>query len=188
MVADIVPGEAHFFKVPADYGQTLRVNATVAIDSPLTAPEGSNDYMPKLSLRMNNPNREPIRVNSNSYAATAAEPNATLNIATPGPIVYSNRMGANLDTRSNYLGGDQYVIVSLAPVLGQLDDRATPVRYVLTTEVAGDKIAGPTYASAPRATTASALPTTSAENTTASRRKTAETETKPHSSVASSPQ
>lgn len=127
--ARIVPGEAHYFRIPVEWGQ--RPVATLRSDD-LGAEEDD-----RLRLEMFNPMRKPL----GSEDVTAREA-SEVTVSAERPVNYRNRQVnvAGLDTA---MAGDHYVAVSMA--MGFLAEAGVDRDYQLSVAVEGAPASGPEW-------------------------------------------
>ena len=125
----IVPGEAHYFRIPVEWGQ--RPVATLGSDD-LGAEEGD-----RLRLEMFNPMRKPL----GSEEVTTRE-TSEVTVSSEGPVNYRNRQ-VNVAGLDYAMAGDHYVAVSLA--MGALAEGGVDRDYQLFVEVEGAPTSGPDW-------------------------------------------
>ena len=158
MSADIVPGESHFYKINADYGQNVVGELSPGgYDGDTSLRMGSDD----LDVDMFNRVRQPMMV-----GATGRVPDGdpqTFGFTTP--LNYRNAVDATTQEEL-WLDGEQYIVVHFAPWGGDNEEvggiEQATASYDLTVEVQGEPQPGPTFtqAAAPTTQTAEAEDTT----------------------------
>lgn len=149
VTADIVPGEAHVYKIKTDYGQQLRGGIKVTSEPPKDhyAEIKQLDVNVLNSARQKAANPESIPVNEGDSKA----------FGNPARVNYRNMVGdgkeqpSDVGARKAWLDGEQYIVIFLNKSLHAGDnrdisqDKNATATYELTTELVGEKIPGPSF-------------------------------------------
>lgn len=149
VTADIVPGEAHVYKIKTDYGQQLRGGIKVTSEPPKDhyAEIKQLDVNVLNSARQKAANQESVPVNEGGSNA----------FGNPARVNYRNMVGdgkeqpSDVGARKAWLDGEQYIVIFLNKSLHAGDnrdisqDKNATATYELTTELAGEKIPGPSF-------------------------------------------
>ena len=149
VTADIVPGEAHVYKIKTDYGQQLRGGIKVTSEPPKDhyAEIKQLDVNVLNSARQKAANPESIPVNEGDSKA----------FGNPARVNYRNMVGdgkeqpSDVGARKAWLDGEQYIVIFLNKSLkaGANHDiskeKNATATYELTTELVGERIPGPSF-------------------------------------------
>ena len=143
---DIVPGEAHVYKVSIKEGQQL----AAAIKAGEVSDEQALQYS-GLDVSILNPVREKAGEQEDLIWPKEGDEGSA---SASKPVAFSNRFSSNAANsygNANWLEGDYYIVVTLdrGEEIGESEDnpsdkRAT-MKYYLTSKVLGDPIQGPKY-------------------------------------------
>lgn len=152
VTADIVPGEAHVYKIKSDYGQQLR-GAVKLLDVPEELELGNVsglDITTLNSARQVAGEDENQSVNEHLIGEEKTFGNAARinyrNLATE-----DDDLPDDYNARKAWLDGEQYIVVFFNDSWGAgesrdvSEDQNVPITYQLTTELAGEKIPGPAF-------------------------------------------
>ncbi|MEV5606967.1 hypothetical protein [Streptomyces sp. NPDC052225] len=138
----IRPGQSHFYRVPVDWGQQLRLGAdlgSTAVDA-----SRSGFVAGALDVELYNPARASVVAKEASYAG---EPTAVTLDPLP-PVAYENRFLQRDDESAMRLAGWYYVKVTLNPAMAQkYGDKASAV--TLRVGVEGEAGKAPDYVRGP---------------------------------------
>ena len=149
VTADIVPGEAHVYKIKTDYGQQLRGGIKVTSEPPKDhyAEIKQLDINVLNSARQKAANPESVPVNEGDSKA----------FGYPARLNYRNMVGdgkeqpSDIGARKAWLDGEQYIVIYLNKSLNAGDnhdiskEKNATATYELTTELVGEKIPGPSF-------------------------------------------
>ena len=147
--ADIVPGEAHVYKIKTDYGQQLRGGIKVTSEPP----KDHYAEIKQLDINVLNSARQKA-ANAESIHVQEGESKA---FGSPARVNYRNMVGDGKEQRSDvesqkaWLDGEQYIVIFLNKSLkaGANHDiskeKNATATYELTTELVGEKIPGPSF-------------------------------------------
>ena len=149
---DIVPGETHFYKVPAEYGQ--RLAATLSPDG-TDVEGGAGVSVDRLELKLYNEARQPT---ANSESASMSN-DSTATVGHAAPLNYRHPEEGNAFTSRLWQDGDQYIAVSYRRLGGGEneevgDGEQHTARYSLAALVDGEVQPGPTFTAVSEETSA----------------------------------
>lgn len=149
VTADIVPGEAHVYKIKTDYGQQLRGGIRVTSEPP----KDHYAEIKQLEVNVLNSARQKA-ANPESVPVNEGDSNAFGN---PARVNYRNMVGdgkeepSDVGARKAWLDGEQYIVIFLNKSLHAGDnrdisqDKNATATYELTTELVGEKTPGPSF-------------------------------------------
>ena len=147
--ADIVPGEAHVYKIKTDYGQQLLGGIKVTSEPP----KDHYAEIKQLDINVLNSGRQKA-ANPESVPVNEGDSKAFGN---PARVNYRNMVGdgkeqpSDVGVRKAWLDGEQYIVIFLNKSLHAGDnrdisqDKNPTATYELTTELVGEKIPGPSF-------------------------------------------
>ncbi|MFH0411037.1 VWA domain-containing protein [Corynebacterium sp. L4756] len=151
---DIVPGETHFYKVPAEYGQ--RLAATLRPDG-TDVERAAGVSADQLEIKLFNAARQPT-----ANAETASPSNDSVaTIGHAAPLNYRNIDDGTSTTNRLWLDGEQYISVNYRRIGGGEngevgDGEQHTARYSLAALIDGEPQPGPTFSAASEETSAPA--------------------------------
>ena len=147
--ADIVPGEAHVYKIKTDYGQQLRGGIKVTSEPP------KDHYAEIKQLDIN------VLNSAHQKAAIAVSVHVregeSKAFGNPVRVNYRNMVGdgkeqpSDVESQKAWLDGEQYIVIFLNKSLKAganrdiSQDKNATATYELTTELVGEKISGPSF-------------------------------------------
>lgn len=147
--ADIVPGEAHVYKIKTDYGQQLRGGIKVTSEPP----KDHYAEIKQLDINVLNSARQKAAI-AESVHVREGESKAFGN---PVRVNYRNMVGdgkeqpSDVESQKAWLDGEQYIVIFLNKSLkaGANHDiskeKNATATYELTTELVGERIPGPSF-------------------------------------------
>lgn len=145
--ATLEPGQAHFFRAPVGWGQTVAARVDV---EPLAPPDTDTMLFggPEIAVAVADPLRNPLPSNLSGTDEVVTtefdDPEAVVEPVTAttglGPVTWLDRVSNG----SAYLPGEHWIIVSVRNDGDDADD--VPVPYRLTVEVQGERDEAPAYA------------------------------------------
>lgn len=147
--ADIVPGEAHVYKIKTDYGQQLRGGIKVTSEPP----KDHYAEIKQLDINVLNSARQKAAI-ADSVHVREGESKAFGN---PVRVNYRNMVGdgkkqpSDVESQKAWLDGEQYIVIFLNKSLkaGANHDiskeKNATATYELTTELVGERIPGPSF-------------------------------------------
>ena len=147
--ADIVPGEAHVYKIKTDYGQQLRGGIKVTSEPP----KDHYAELKQLDINVLNSARQKAAI-AESVHVREGDSKAFGN---PVRVNYRNMVGdgkeqpSDVESQKAWLDGEQYIVIFLNKSLkaGANHDiskeKNATATYELTTELVGEKIPGPSF-------------------------------------------
>lgn len=152
VTADIVPGETHVYKIKSEYGQQLR-GAVKLLDVP---EDMELAQLSGLDITTLNSARQ-VAGEDASRTVNKHQIGDETTFGNAARINYRNLATEDEDfpddykARKAWLDGDQYIVVFFNQSWGAgksrdvSEDQNVPIRYQLTTELAGEKIPGPGF-------------------------------------------
>lgn len=147
--ADIVPGEAHVYKIKTDYGQQLRGGIKVTSEPP----KDHYAEIKQLDINVLNSARQKAAI-AESVHVREGESKAFGN---PVRVNYRNMVGdgkeqpSDVESQKAWLDGEQYIVIFLNKSLKAganrdiSKEKNATATYELTTELVGEKIPGPSF-------------------------------------------
>lgn len=149
--AQIVPGETHFYRMPAEHGQQIAGSVSMVEEADDFENNGPGDA---LIVTAYNEARAQIDVEG-SHATIQKD--SKKDFSYPAPILFANRYGGSHDDGSGtpgiekvWQGGEQYIAVNYEKLLTdqEIDENTQlPVlTYDLVADAMGDPVPEPTFA------------------------------------------
>ncbi len=149
--AQIVPGETHFYRMPAQHGQQLAGTISMVEEADDFENNGPGD-----SLVLSGYNEARAKINLEGSRAVVIK-DGTIDFSYPAPILFANRYGGSHDDGSGtpdikkvWQGGVQYIAVNYEKLLTdqEIDENTQlPVlTYDLVADAVGDPVPEPTFA------------------------------------------
>ncbi|MDK6301906.1 VWA domain-containing protein [Corynebacterium sp. UMB9976] len=147
--ADIVPGEAHVYKIKTDYGQQLRGGIKVTSEPP----RDHYAEIKQLDINVLNSARQKAAI-AESVHVREGDSKAFGN---PVRVNYRNMVGdgkeqpSDVESQKAWLDGEQYIVIFLNKSLKAganrdiSKEKNATATYELTTELVGEKIPGPSF-------------------------------------------
>lgn len=147
--ADIVPGEAHVYKIKTDYGQQLRGGIKVTSEPP----KDHYAEIKQLDINVLNSAHQKAAI-AESVHVREGESKAFGN---PVRVNYRNMVGdgkeqpSDVESQKAWLDGEQYIVIFLNKSLKAganrdiSKEKNATATYELTTELVGEKIPGPSF-------------------------------------------
>ena len=147
--ADIVPGEAHVYKIKTDYGQQLRGGIKVTSEPP----RDHYAEIKQLDINVLNSAHQKAAI-AESVHVREGESKAFGN---PVRVNYRNMVGdgkeqpSDVESQKAWLDGEQYIVIFLNKSLKAganrdiSKEKNATATYELTTELVGEKIPGPSF-------------------------------------------
>lgn len=141
--ADIVPGEAHFYTVPVEYGQ--RLAAAIAAEG-TDVKSGQGISVDQLNVKVYNEARQPV---TNSEGITL-ETESSTTFGHAAPLNYRNIEDGTVPTRMLFQDGSQYICVNYNRLSNSDneevgDGEQHTARYSLAAVAEGEPQPGPTF-------------------------------------------
>ena len=147
--ADLVPGEAHVYKIKTDYGQQLRGGIKVTSEPP----RDHYAEIKQLDINVLNSAHQKAAI-AESVHVREGESKAFGN---PVRVNYRNMVGdgkeqpSDVESQKAWLDGEQYIVIFLNKSLKAganrdiSKEKNATATYELTTELVGEKIPGPSF-------------------------------------------
>ncbi|NMA77398.1 MAG: VWA domain-containing protein, partial [Actinomycetales bacterium] len=143
MRGTIIPGEVQFFRIPAQYGQQVRVALSLG---EFETPEGMGLTLQATLL---SPLRDSVYSvvppNTNADASGFSEavtPGMTMQLNQAAPIQYRNRESGGTEARTSFLASDYFLQLAVVPS-SYTGEQLFEIPYVIDLDVAGEAGKGP---------------------------------------------
>ena len=149
--AQIVPGETHFYRIPAEHGQQIAGTVSMVEEADDFDNNGPGD-----SLVLTGYNEARAKIDLEGSRAIVIK-DGTIDFSYPAPILFANRYGGSHNDGSGtpgidnvWQGGEQYIAVNYEKLLTdqEIDENTQlPVlTYDLVADAVGDPVPEPTFA------------------------------------------